>query len=73
MVAVVVVVAVAVAMAGHFEAGGVVEVKAQVVAGKVEAGEAGMVVVEDAVDTEAHRGHIVADGGEEMAPVAEKL
>jgi len=63
-------------MAGHFEAGGVVEVKAKakVVVGRVEEEEVGMVAVEGAADTEVHHGHIVAEGDEVMSAAgAEKL
>jgi hypothetical protein len=60
-------------MGGHFEAEGVVEATAKVVADQEEAGEAGMVVVAEAADMEAHHGHIVAEGGEELAAGAEGL
>lgn len=59
---------------GHLEARGVVEAKAKAVARKVVAEEAGMVAVEEAADTAAHHGHIVAGGGVEVeVEVAEKL
>jgi dihydropteroate synthase len=76
-VAVVVVVVVAslaeVQMGGHFEAEGVVEATAKVVVDQAEVEEAGMVVVAEAADMEAHHGHIVAEGGEELAAGAEGL
>lgn len=62
-------------MGGHFEVEAVVEVKAkaETVVDKVEAEEVGMVVVEEAADTEAHHVHIVAEGDEDMTVGAEKL
>jgi hypothetical protein len=47
--------------------------RAKVVVGQAEAGEAGMVVVEEVVDMEVHHDHIVAEEGADMEEVAEKL